>query len=46
MKRIQKVILLSISAIIFFIPHYAGADRGIGVRPISPSGSEVLNGPP
>ena len=42
MKRIQKVILLSISAIIFFIPHYAGADRGIGVRPISPSGSEVV----
>jgi len=42
MKRIRKVIFLSIFTIIFFIPHYAGADRGVGVRPISPSGSEVI----
>ncbi|MBU0768761.1 MAG: SUMF1/EgtB/PvdO family nonheme iron enzyme [Proteobacteria bacterium] len=42
MKRIWKVIFLSIFTIIFFIPHFAGADRGIGVRPISPSGSEVV----
>jgi formylglycine-generating enzyme required for sulfatase activity len=42
MKRIRKVIYLSIFTIIFFIPHYAGSDRGVAVRPISPSGSEVI----
>ena len=42
MRRIRKVVFISIFTIIFFIPHYAGADRGVGVRPISPSGSEVI----
>jgi len=42
MKRIRKVIFISISAIILFTPHYAGADRGVAVRPISPTGSEVI----
>jgi formylglycine-generating enzyme required for sulfatase activity len=42
MKRIRKIIFISILTIIFFIPHYAGAYRGVAVRPISPSGSEVI----
>jgi len=42
MKRIRKVIFISIFSIISFIPYYAGADRGVAVRPISPSGSEVI----
>jgi formylglycine-generating enzyme required for sulfatase activity len=42
MKRIRKVVFVSIFTIIFFIPNFAGADRGVGVRPISPSGSEVI----
>jgi len=42
MKRIRKVIFISIFSIVSFIPYYAGADRGVAVRPISPSGSEVI----
>jgi len=42
MKRIRKVIFLSVFIIIFFIPHYTESYRGVGVKPISPSGSEVI----
>jgi len=41
MKRVQIFIFTSLFLIILFIPYYAGADRGVSVRPISPSGAEV-----
>lgn len=42
MKKIRKVIFISFFTIIFFMPYYAGAYRGVAVRPISPSGSAVV----
>jgi len=41
MKRIQIFIFISLFLIILFIPYYAETDRGLSVRPISPSGVEV-----
>jgi hypothetical protein len=41
MLRIRNLILLSLLTVILIIPYYANADRGLSVKPISPSGAEV-----
>ncbi len=41
MKRICSFIFMFIFSVVLFIPHYSGADRGLSVKPISPSGTEV-----
>jgi hypothetical protein len=41
MFRIRNLVLLSLFTVIFIIPYYANADRGLSVRPISPSGAKV-----
>lgn len=41
MLRIRNLILLSFFTVILIIPYYANADRGLSVKPISPTGAEV-----
>jgi len=41
MKRVKGYIYFILFVIILLIPYYAEAARGIAVRPISPSGTEV-----
>ena len=41
MRRFRKYVYLSLFTITLFVPCFAEAGRGIGVRPVSPAGTEI-----